>query len=62
MVGWMDDQVSSVNGFSREGMRIRKKKTIRKHCSMTLASSKAEAGLFFPSLLLYHFNYMQILA
>lgn len=29
--------------------------------SMTPAYSEAEAGLFFPSLLLYHFNYMQVI-
>ena len=28
---------------------------------MTPASSEAEAGLFFPNLLLYHFNYMQLI-
>ena len=28
---------------------------------MTSASSEAEAGLFFPNLLLYHFNYMQVI-
>ena len=48
----------SVNRFSRAGARVKKKKTIR-HYSMTPASSEAEADLFLPSLLLYHFNYMQ---
>jgi hypothetical protein len=28
---------------------------------MAPASSEAEAGLFFPNLLLYHFNYTQII-
>lgn len=42
----------SVNRFSRAVVRIKKKKTIRQHCSVTSASSEAEAGLFFPSLLL----------
>ena len=28
---------------------------------MTPASAEAEAGLFFSSLLLYHFKYMQII-
>lgn len=51
------DQASSVNRFSSPGTRIKikkKKETIRQHCSMTLAG-------FVPSLLLYHFNYMQVI-
>lgn len=31
------------------------------HYSMTPGSPEAEAGLYFPNLLLYHFNYMQVL-
>jgi hypothetical protein len=58
---WSSGDSQSVNRFSREGVRIKKKKMIRQHCSMTPASSEAEAGLFFfPSLLLYHYSkYMQ---
>ena len=35
------------------------KKKDRQHCSMTPASS--ETGLFFSNLLLYHFNYIQVI-
>jgi hypothetical protein len=38
----------SVKGSSREGLRSKKKKTIRQHSSMIPACSEAEAGLFFP--------------
>jgi len=40
------DQAGSVNGFSREGARIEKKKTIRHHYNTAPGSSEAEAGLF----------------
>lgn len=40
----------TVNGFSREGAGIKKTKRRSDNtvCSMTPASSEAEAGLFFP--------------
>ena len=51
-----------VNGFSREGVMIKKEqKTISQHYNMTVANSDAEVSLYFPSLLLYHFNYMQVI-
>ena len=51
-----------VNGFSREGVMIKKEqKTIRQHYNMTPANSDAEVILYFPSLLLYHFNDMQVI-
>jgi hypothetical protein len=50
----------SINRFSSTGVRLKKKKD-RQHCSVTPASSEAEAGLFFPNPLLYNFNYMQVL-
>jgi len=52
-----DQPAQSVNGVSREGVRIEKKKTIRQH--MTLASSEADLGFIFSSLLLYHLRYIQ---
>ena len=51
-----------VNGFSRERMMIKnEQKTIRQHYNMTAANSDAEVSLYFPSLLLYHFNDMQVI-
>ena len=51
-----------VNGFSRERVMIKKEqKTIRQHYNMTVANSDAEVSLYFPSLLLYHFNDMQVI-
>ena len=51
-----------VNGFSRERVMIKKEqKTIRQHYNMTAANSDAEVSLYFPSLLLYHFNDMQVI-
>ena len=51
-----------VNGFSREGVMIKKEqKTIRQHYNMPAANSNAEESLYFPSLLLYHFNDMQVI-
>ena len=50
-----------VNGFSRGGMMIKNQKTIRQHYNMTAANSDAEVSLYFPSLLLYHFNDMQVI-
>jgi hypothetical protein len=48
----------SINSVSRVGARIEKKRTIR-HYNMTPASSEAEVGLFFYSLLLYHSKNVQ---
>ena len=56
----MTKTAQSVNRISREGARI-EKKTIRQHYDMTPDSAEAEAGLFFSSLLLYHFKYMPII-
>ena len=53
-----DKPAPPLNGFSREGARI-KKKRIRQHHSMTPACFEADTGLFFSSLLLYHSKYMQ---
>ena len=50
----------SVNRFSSTGVRIQKRKD-RQHCSMTPVNSETEGRLMFPNLLLYHFNYMQVL-
>ena len=51
-----------VNGFSREGVMIKKEqKTIRQHYNMTAANSDAEVSLHFPSLFLYHFNDMHVI-
>ena len=51
-----------VNGFYREGVMTKKEqKTIRQHYNMTAANSDAEVSLYFPSLLLYHFNDMQVI-
>jgi hypothetical protein len=52
----------SVKGFSREGGRIGKKKTIRQHYNTTPASAEAEGGLCFPSLLLNHFKCLEIMS
>jgi hypothetical protein len=40
----------------KKTQKTKKKHTIRKHCSMTPASSEGQADLFLPSLPLYHFN------
>jgi hypothetical protein len=53
------DQVSSVSQQGLKGGRIEEKKTIRQRYNMTPASAEAEAGLFFPSQLLYHSKYLQ---
>jgi hypothetical protein len=58
----MTKPTQSVNRFSSAGVRIeKKKKTVRQHCSMTPVNSETEGKFNFPNLLLYHFNYMQIL-
>ena len=60
----------SVNRVLREGVRIKKEKTVRRHYNMTPASAEAGLLLFvcllvvclfacFFSLLLYHSRYMQ---
>ena len=54
-------QRSQSTGSSGQERGLKRKKIIRQHCSMTPASSEAEVGLFFPNLLLYHFNYMQVI-
>ena len=59
--GEMTKPAQSVNRFSRQERGVKRKETIRQHCSLTPASSEAEAGLFFTNLLLYHFNYMQVI-
>ena len=52
----------TVNGFSWEGLMIKiEQKTIRQYYNMTVANSDAEVSLYFPSLLLYHFNDMQVI-
>ena len=57
------DQASSVSQqvLKSRSKDLNEKKTIRQHCSLAPASSEAEAGLFFPYLLLCHFNYMQVI-
>ena len=55
----MTKPAQSVNRFSRAGVRIKKKKTIRQHCSMTPASSEAEAGLLFFQSAFIPFLYTQ---
>jgi hypothetical protein len=45
----MTNPAQSVERFSREGMRIKKKKTVTQNYNLTPASAEAEAGLaFFP--------------
>ena len=62
MSKYMTKPPQIVNGFSREGVMIKKEqKTIRQHYNMTAANSDAEVSLYFPSLLLYHFNDMQVI-
>ena len=62
MSKYMTKPPQIVNGFSREGVMIKKEqKTIRQHYNMTVANSDAEVSLYFPSLLLYHFNDMQVI-
>jgi hypothetical protein len=53
----MTKAVQSGDRFSLAGVRIKKKMTIRQHCSMTPVNSETEGSFN----VLYHFNYMQIL-
>ena len=48
-------------GSPAQAWGLKRKKTSRQHCSMTPASSEAEADLVFSNPLLYHFTYMQVL-
>jgi hypothetical protein len=54
-------QLSRATGSPGQEQGLKRKKTIRQHWGMTPASSKAEAGLFFSSLLLYHFSLCKII-
>ena len=47
------EQVSLVNGFSREGARFEKKKAIGQHCNMTWVYSKAEGRFIFFAVCFY---------
>jgi hypothetical protein len=53
--------VSIRSAGSQGRTRIEEKKTIRQHYNNTPASAEAEVGLFFISLLLYHFKSIPVI-